>query len=280
MLQTPQLRIALLNYLKTTNKALEELLPLVAIRFFLFRETADYHRARAERLLAEIVLRETAPGNNAANSSTFASSSLTQSHSSAKFSALLAAASAVTPSTTPTHTAVSAARPVVNRVSLNSLADYHHSGSPSSTPTSSSFFQSMMMGGGSAAAAAAAAANTSTLRDAATRQQLERLMYEYQEAEANYTKASSHTNADHCGRRAQLVALQIALISRASSGSTLPDPVTTASGLTLTAISASTSSNTTSIPFIINLEGGQVREFINQCGSFFEVSDLLKVKIF
>ena len=249
----------------------------MAIRFFLFRETADYHRARAERLLAEIVLRETAPGNNAANSSTFASSSLTQSHSSAKFSALLAAASAVTPSTTPTHTAVSAARPVVNRVSLNSLADYHHSGSPSSTPTSSSFFQSMMMGGGSAAAAAAAA-STSTLRDAATRQQLERLMYEYQEAEANYTKASSHTNADHCGRRAQLVALQIALINRvANSSSTLPDPVTTASGLTLTAISASSSSNTTSIPFILNFDVGQVREFINQCPSFFEVSDLLKI---
>ncbi|OTF82470.1 hypothetical protein BLA29_010210 [Euroglyphus maynei] len=41
--RTPQLRIALLNYLKNAEH-IDELLPLVAIRFFLHREMADQHR--------------------------------------------------------------------------------------------------------------------------------------------------------------------------------------------------------------------------------------------
>lgn len=67
--QTPQLRIALLNYLKNAEH-IDELLPLVAIRFFLHREMADQHRNRAEKLLMETNF------NNLHTSSSSSSSSL------------------------------------------------------------------------------------------------------------------------------------------------------------------------------------------------------------
>lgn len=114
------------------------------------------------------------------------------------------------------------------------------------------------------AAASASASLASVLALPSTRSALEQLMVEYQEAEVNYTKASSHTNAEYCGRKAQLVALQLAYISRTTTETT---SVITSSGLTVTG-----SNSSSSIPLILNLEGGhQVREFIHNCGSFFEV---------
>ena len=192
---------------------MDELLPLVAIRFFLYRETADYHRHRAEQLLKELCAQQSINNNT---------SMLTQSYSFGKFS-------------------ISPAMPTANnkRVSSNSLTEFS-----SHSPTSALFPTLGNVGLGS-------------LRD-----QLETIMYEFQEAEANYTKASSHTNADYCSRKSQLVALQIAHINRSTpSDSTLANPG-----------SATNISAQTTIPLILSMDSSQVREFIHQCNHFYEVN--------
>lgn len=194
----------------------DELLPLVAIRFFLFRETADYHRSRAQRLLSEISAREVAVPMSSV-------SLLTTSQSFAKFSSSPGLPSILKPR------------------SLNSLGEIS-----SNSPSWSAVHASQV---------------TTSL--ASMRDKLSTLMYEFQEADSNYTKASSHTNADYCSRKAQLVALQISYINRVTSAE--------ATGSSSTAISSLTVASQTAVPFIMNMEPSQAREFIYQCSHFFEV---------
>ncbi|KAI2807893.1 hypothetical protein BLOT_005833 [Blomia tropicalis] len=192
--RTPQLRIALLNYLKLTDKV-DELLPLVAIRFFLYRETADYHRVRAERLHNEICFNHLP--------STANQPSLVQSYSN-KFS---------------------------NSPNLSRQRLENASNSPSNSLSISNNLN--------------VASNLVSIRD-----NMETMMYEYQEAESNYTKASSHTNANLCSNKAQLIALQIAYINRS--------------------LTTSETNSSPTISWIIQMDSNQVRDFISQCTCFFE----------
>lgn len=196
--QTPQLRIALLNYLKTAEN-LEELLPLVAIRFFLFRETADYHRTRAEKLLAEVI-------------NQYSCAVQVGSTPAVKFNISVNLSSSL------------------KRMSSSSLVDFA-SNSPVSSTTFSHGWVLVM------------------------RDHLEAIMYEFQEAECNYTKASSHTNADQCSRKAQLVALQIGYLDRSKPSES----------------SQPTQPNIT-FAFILCFDQSQLREFIYSCTNFYEVN--------
>lgn len=196
--RTPQLRIALLNYLKTA-KNLNELLPLVAIRFFLFRETADYHKAKAERILNDITLQYSSTSQTNTNSKQLNLSS-------------------------------SFKKRVSSSISLSELG----SNSPNSSVQPAIVNQSAI----------------NTLRE-----QLETAMYEFQEAECNFTKASSHNNADYCNRKAQLVALQIAYLNKSKTNeqsTNLAQPQT--------------------FSFILNLDQNQLREFIYYCSQYYEVT--------
>ncbi|KAH7639821.1 spatacsin-like protein [Dermatophagoides farinae] len=196
---TPQLRIALLNYLKNAEH-IDELLPLVAIRFFLHREMADQHRNRAEKLLMETNF------NNLHTSSSSSSSSL--------------------------KTAMPI-RSLTKKVSSTNSLSEMISTSPS-LPTFKLTPSLLNMN------------NSNALKE-----QLEAIMFEFQEAEINYTKASSLANADYCSWRAQLIALQLYHFNKSK----------------FTALHTDIS---TTVPILINLDMNRVRDFINQCNHYYE----------
>lgn len=178
-----------MNYLKNAEH-IEELLPLVAIRFFLYRETADQHCLRAEKMLKEINLSSLFP-------------ILKNSYG----------------------------RSITKKISSASLVE-----SVSSSPSFN--------------------LNTSLINLPsfnAIKEQLETIMYEFQEAEANYTKAALYANADHCSRKAQLIAVQLYYLNKFKCNESM--------------------AGSFSVSIVINLDSNQVKDFINQCNNYFEVKE-------
>lgn len=207
--RTPQLRIALLNYIKNSEGSVGELLPLVAIRFFLFRETADYHRVRAEQLLSKFY------------------------HQNFQ---LLMSSAAATANTSTRLTPSSSYVSIPKRVSLISQVEGSPKFSCLSTFVNSSRLSSMT-------------------------EQLMSIMYEYQEAELNYQKASSYSNADYCSRRAQLVSLQVSYLNQSRNSMHTADALSS---------SATSGGSTSIIQLVLNLEPNKVREFVLSCPKFYE----------
>lgn len=175
---------------------MDELLPLVAIRFFLYRETADYHRSKAEQLMNQLIQQQLPPSNNLLNVKSPTSSSVPKRESFG-----------------------SSELNVSKQTTLYLFLSYHS-------------IQSIV-------------------------DQLTVIMYEFQEANSNYSKASSHQNAEHCSRKAQLVALQIVYMKQAQT-------------LATNELTANSKQASVFVQFIINLDRVKVQEFVVQCRKYYE----------